>query len=53
MATIVESKLKWYVVRAATNKEKSVAEKIQKQSENGDLMGKVTRVIVPTEVMLP
>jgi transcriptional antiterminator NusG len=50
MATIVESKSKWYVVRAATNKERSVAEKIQKQSETGDLMGKVSRVIVPTEV---
>lgn len=50
MATIVESKSKWYVVRAATNKERSVAEKIQKQAETGDLMGKVGRVIVPTEV---
>ena len=49
MATIVESKSKWYVVRAAGNKEKSVGEKLQKESEVGDLMGKVSRVIVPTE----
>lgn len=44
-----KTKTNWYVVRTATNKEKSVADKIQKQSETGDLMGKVSQVIVPTE----
>ena len=50
MVTIEKkTKTNWYVVRTATNKEKSVAEKIQKQSETGDLMNKVSQVIVPTE----
>ena len=49
---IVQRKAKsnFYVVRAQNGREKSVAEKILKQSEVGDLMGKVSRVIVPTEV---
>jgi transcriptional antiterminator NusG len=48
----IESKTKsnWYVVRAAGNKERSVAEKLQKESEVGDLMGKLDRVIVPTDI---
>ncbi len=50
MATLEKTKSNWYVVRSATNKERSVADKIQKQAENGDLMGKVSRVIVPTEI---
>ncbi len=52
MITLEKTKTKtnWYVVRTAINKEKSVAERIQKQSEVGDLMGKVSQVIVPTEV---
>jgi len=44
-----KAKTNWYVIRTAINKEKSVAERIQKQSEVGDLMGKVSQVIVPTE----
>lgn len=39
----------WYVVRAAGNKERSVAEKLKKESEVGDLMGKLSNVIVPVE----
>jgi len=52
MITLEKTKAKtnWYVIRTAINKEKSVAERIQKQSEVGDLMGKVSLVIVPTEV---
>jgi transcriptional antiterminator NusG len=45
-----KTKSNFYVVRAQNGREKSVAEKILKQSEVGDLMGKVSRVIVPTEV---
>lgn len=41
--------MKWYIVRAQANREKSVAEKIQKEGEKGDLMGKIGKVIVPTE----
>ena len=40
---------RWYVLRAATNKERSVAEKLKKESEVGDLMGIVSEVIVPLE----
>lgn len=40
---------KWYIVRAQSNREKSVSEKILNESEKGDLMGKVSQVIVPTE----
>jgi transcriptional antiterminator NusG len=41
--------MKWYIVRAQSNKERNVAERITSQSEKGDLMGKVGRVLVPTE----
>ena len=40
---------KWYVVRAQANREKSVSERLIKESENGDLMGKLARVLVPME----
>ncbi len=43
------STMKWYIVRAQANREKSVADKIQKEGEKGDLTGKIGRVIVPTE----
>lgn len=41
--------MKWYIVRAQSNRERSVSEKIIKDGETGDLMGKIGRVIVPTE----
>jgi transcriptional antiterminator NusG len=41
--------MRWYIVRAQSNKERNVAERITSQSEKGDLMGKVGRVLVPTE----
>lgn len=41
--------MQWYIVRSASNREKSVAEKMQKEGETGDLMGKIGRVIVPVE----
>jgi transcriptional antiterminator NusG len=49
--TTIETKAKtnWYVIRTQNLREKSVAEKIEKQSETGDLIGKVSRVIVPSE----
>ena len=43
------TKTNWYVIRVATNKERSVGEKLQKESEVGDLMGIVQQVIVPIE----
>ena len=51
MSTITESKttMKWYVVRAQANREKSVAERLIKESEKGDLQGKLGQVIVPME----
>jgi len=40
---------KWYVVRAQANREKSVSERLIKEGEKGDLMGKLGRVLVPME----
>jgi transcriptional antiterminator NusG len=41
--------MKWYIVRSQSNREKNVAERITNESLKGDLMGKVGRVLVPTE----
>jgi transcriptional antiterminator NusG len=49
MAATATKASRWYVLRAATNKERSVAEKLKKESEVGDLMGIVSDVIVPLE----
>ena len=47
--TQIATKTNWYVIRVATNKERSVGEKFKKESEVGDLMGIVQEVIVPME----
>jgi transcriptional antiterminator NusG len=44
-----ETAMKWYVLRSQSNREKSVSEKLIKEGEVGDLMGKIGRVIVPIE----
>lgn len=44
-----ETTMKWYIVRAQSNRERSVAEKLRKEGEKGDLMGAIGRVLVPTE----
>lgn len=50
MSTITkESTMKWYVVRAQSNRERSVSEKLIKEGEKGDLMGKLGRVLAPME----
>jgi transcriptional antiterminator NusG len=41
--------MQWYIVRAQSNRERSVSEKIIKDGEKGDLIGKIGKVIVPTE----
>lgn len=41
--------MKWYIVRSIGNREKSVSERLIKESETGELIGKVGRVIVPME----
>ena len=41
--------MQWYIVRAQSNRERSVSERIIKDGETGDLMGKIGKVIVPTE----
>lgn len=43
------SNSKWYIVRSQSNREKSVSEKILNESQKGDLTGKVSQVIVPSE----
>ena len=51
MSTEVINKtdMKWYVVRTQGNREKSVGERLTKEAQNGDLIGKVGQVIVPLE----
>jgi transcriptional antiterminator NusG len=44
-----QTTMKWYVVRAQSNREKSVSERLIKEAEKGDLFGKVGQVIVPIE----
>ena len=41
--------MNWYIVRAQSNREKSVSERIIKDGEKGELIGKIGRVVVPTE----
>lgn len=41
--------MKWYVVRAQSNREKSVSQRLIKEAEKGDLQGKLGQVIVPIE----
>ena len=41
--------MKWYTLRTQCNREKSVAERLTKEAEKGDLIGKVGQVIVPLE----
>lgn len=45
----IKTNNKWYIVRAQSNREKSVSEKINSESEKGELIGKVSKVMVPTE----
>ena len=44
-----KGKMSWYIVRAISNQEKSVSQKLTKEGENGDLKGKIGRVLVPLE----
>jgi transcriptional antiterminator NusG len=46
---VVKKVSNWYILRAMSNKERSIAEKIRSQSEKGDLVGIVQNVIVPVE----
>ena len=46
---INKTDMKWYVIRTQNQREKSVAERLIKESENGELIGKVGQVIVPLE----
>jgi len=41
--------MNWYIVRAQSNREKSVSTRIQKDGEVGELIGKIGRVVVPSE----
>lgn len=43
------STMKWYIVRSQANRERSVSERISKEAEKGDLVGKIGQVIVPME----
>ena len=52
MSTEVKTDMKFYVVRTANNREKSVAERISNEGEKGDLIGKIGQVIVPLEKIM-
>jgi transcriptional antiterminator NusG len=54
MSTEVINKtdMQWYVIRTQNQREKSVAERIQKEAEKGELIGKVGQVIVPLEKIM-
>lgn len=42
--------MKWYIVRTQSNRERVVSEKLIKESsENGELVGKIGKVVVPVE----
>ena len=47
--TMKEVTMKWYVVRAQSNREKSVSERLKKEGEKGEMMGKIGQVLVPME----
>ena len=49
MTTETTTAFKWYIVRTQSNREKSISAKILKEGDTGDLVGKVGRVLVPTE----
>lgn len=50
MEIVAECKtMQWYIVRTIANHEKKVSEKLIKESEQGDLVGKIGRVVVPVE----
>jgi len=49
MVKTKNSSSNWYVVRAQSNRERTIAERLQKESEVGDLMGILKNVIVPFE----
>jgi transcriptional antiterminator NusG len=44
-----KTEMNFYVVKTQGNREKSVAEKIKKEGETGDLVGKIGQVLVPIE----
>lgn len=55
MSTEVKNKtteMKYYVVRTANLRERSVADKILKEAESGELIGKVGEVLVPMEKVI-
>lgn len=45
----LKTKSKWYIVRTISNREKSISEKIKTESQKGELIDKVSEVIVPTD----
>lgn len=50
--TIDKTEMKWYVIRTQSNREKSVTERLIKESQSGELVGKVGKVIIPIEKVI-
>lgn len=49
MSTETRKDLKWYVVRVAANREKSIMERIKNDVHKNGLDNRITNVVVPTE----
>lgn len=47
--TETTTSFKWYIIRSQSNREKSISAKLIKESETGDLAGKIGKVLVPVE----
>ena len=45
MITETKTTMKWYIAKTQANREKSISAKILKESENGDLVGKVGKCL--------
>lgn len=53
MSTVInKTDMKWYVIRTQNQREKSVAERLIKESERGELIGKLGEVLVPIEKVI-
>lgn len=49
MEKLEKQTMKWYIVRTQGNREKSVLERLTKDSQTGELIGKIGRIVMPME----
>ena len=46
------NKSNWCIIRTQSGREKSVAERLERERNDGDLFGKINKILVPTEHVL-